>query len=117
MKDKSKKILALEEANAAVLVEIITGANISENLRISAMEKLMGDREGGETFFQTMLEEKLTYGVCPHCDHKNHWMIPEEALNMMGWVSHKEDERVPETTDSSNCELFQQACLKKKITT
>ena len=117
MKDKSKKILALEEANAAVLVEIITGANISENLRISAMEKLMGDREGGETFFRTMLEENLTKGTCPHCDHSNHWMIPEEALNMMGYVSKDEDERVPETTDADSCPLYQQSCLKKKITT
>ena len=117
MKDKSKKVLALEEANAAVLVEIIVGANISENLRISAMDKLLGDREGGETFFRTMFDEKLTYGTCPHCQHENHWMIPEEQLNMMGWVSHKEDERVPETTDIDSCPEFQQACLKKRITT
>lgn len=117
MSDKSKKILALEEKNAAVLVEIITGSNISENLRIQAMDKLLGDREGGATFFRTMLEENLTKGVCPHCDHENHWLVPEEELNQMGYVSMEKDDRVPETTDSSNCELFQQACLKKKITT
>lgn len=117
MSEKSKKILALEEKNAAVLVEIITGSNISENLRIQAMDKLLGDREGGATFFRTMFEENLTKGVCPHCEHTNHWMIPEEALNMMGYVSHEEDERVPETTDSDNCPEWQESCLKKKITT
>ena len=117
MSDKSKKILALEEANAAVLVEIIVGANVSENLRISAMSKLMGDREGGETFFRTMLEEKLDRGECPHCGHANSWLTPEENLNQMGYVSREEDERVPETTDAESCELFQQSCLKKKITT
>ena len=117
MKDKSKKILALEEQNAAVLVQIITGANISENLRIQAMDKLLGDREGGETFFRTMLEENLTKGVCPNCDHTNHWLIPENNLNEMGYVSMEEDERVPETTDEENCPEWQQSCLKKKIVT
>jgi len=75
MKDKSKKILALEEANAAVLVEIIVGANISENLRISAMDKLLGDREGRETFFRTLFDEKLSYGECPHCQHKKSLVV------------------------------------------
>jgi hypothetical protein len=116
MSTKSTKILALNEANAAVLVELITGANISENLRIQAMEKLTDAKEN-QSFFRTMLEENLTKGVCPHCDHENHWLIPEEELNQQGYVSREEDERVPETTDIDTCELFQQACLKKKITT
>ena len=116
MKDKSKKILALEEANAAVLVEIITGANISENLRISAMTKLMDTKED-QTFFRTMFEENLTKGVCPHCDHTNHWLIPENDLNEMGYVSMEEDERVPETTDEENCSEWQESCLKKKTVT
>ena len=116
MSIKSNKILALNEANAAVLVELITGPDISENIRIQAMEKLTDAKEN-QSFFRTMLEEGLTKGVCPHCDHENHWLIPEEELNQMGYVSKEEDERVPETTDVENCELFQQACLKKKITT
>lgn len=115
MSTKNSKILALDEANAAVLVELITGPNISENLRIQAMEKLTGDKEG-QTFAKTMLEENLTYGECPHCQHKNHWLVDEEALNQMGYVSSEEDDRVPQHTDASLCEEFQQACLKKKIT-
>jgi hypothetical protein len=113
---KSNKILALDEANAAVLVELITGANMSETLRIQAMEKLTSSKDA-DSFFQTMLEEKLSYGACPHCDHKNHWLIPEDDLNQMGYVSKDEDERVPEHTDAESCEKYQQACLKKKITT
>jgi hypothetical protein len=113
---KSNKVIALDEKNAAVLVELITGSNISETLRIQAMEKLTGSKENN-SFFHTMMEEKLSYGVCPHCDHKNHWLIPEDDLNQMGYVSKDEDERVPEHTDAESCEEYQQACLKKKITT
>lgn len=109
------KILALNEANAAVLVELITAPNISDTLRISAMEKLTADTEDGD-FFRTMLEEKLSYGECPHCQHKNHFLIPEENLNQMGYVSKDEDERVPEYTDEESCPTFQEACLKKKCT-
>lgn len=109
------KILALNEANAAVLVELITAPNVTETLRISAMEKLTASK-GDEDFFRTMLEEKLSYGECPHCQHKNHFLIPEENLNQMGYVSKDEDERVPETTNEESCPTFQEACLKKKVT-
>ena len=108
------KILALDEANAAVLVELITGPNISETLRISAMEKLTGDKEG-QSFSKTMLEEKLTYGECPYCQHSNHWLIDEEALNQMGYVSREEDDRVPQHTNADSCPEWQESCLKKKI--
>jgi hypothetical protein len=116
MSQKASKILAMDEANAAVLVELITGANISENLRIQAMEKLTASK-ANDSFFQTMLEEDLTAGECPYCQHKNHWLVPEEALNQMSYVSKEEDDRVPETTDEKSCPEFQQACLKKKCTT
>ena len=109
------KILALNEANAAVLVELVTAPNISDTLRISAMEKLT-ENKGDDDFFRTMLEERLSYGECPHCQHTNHWLIPEEELNQQGYVSHDEDKRVPETTNEKSCPTFQQACLKKKCT-
>lgn len=109
------KILALNEKNAAVLVELITAPNVTETLRISAMEKLTANNDDTD-FFRTMLEEKLSYGECPHCAHKNHFLIPEENLNIMGYVSHDEDERVPETTNIDSCPEFQECCLKKKCT-
>jgi hypothetical protein len=110
------KILALNEANAEVLVELITAPNISETLRIQAMEKLTAAKEN-QSFFKTMLEEGLTLGECPKCQHKNHWLVPEEELNQMGYVSREEDDRLPEHTDEKSCPQFQQACLKKKVTT
>ncbi len=116
MSQKASKILALDEANAAVLVELIVGPDISENLRVQAMEKLIASKDN-DSFFQTMLQEDLTKGECPHCQHKNHWLVPEEELNQMSYVSMEEDDRVPETTDDKSCPEFQQACLKKKCTT
>ena len=109
------KILALSEANANVLVELVTAPNVSDTLRIQAMEKLTADKEDGD-FFRTMFDEKLSYGECPHCQHKNHFLIPEENLNIMGYVSKDEDERVPEYTNEENCPLWQESCLKKKVT-
>ena len=114
MSIKATKILALDEANAAVLVELICGPNITETLRIQAMEKLTGSKEG-QTFSKTMLEENLTYGECPHCQHKNHWLISEDDLNQMSYVSSEEDDRVPQYTDADLCEEWQESCLKKKI--
>ncbi len=109
------KILALNEANAAVLVELITAPKVTETLRIQAMAKLT-EADEDKSFFRTMLEEKLSYGECPHCQHKNHFLIPEEELNQQGYVSRDEDDRVPETTNEESCPEFQQACLKKKVT-
>ncbi len=113
---KGTKVIALDEKNAAVLVELITGSNISETLRIQAMEKLVGSK-ADNSFFKTMMEEKLSYGECPHCGHKNHFLIPEDDLNQMGYVSMEEDDRVPEYTDEESCSLWHEACLKKKVTT
>ena len=109
------KILALDEANAEVLVELITAPNISETLRIAAMEKLTAAKKD-DTFFRTLMDEKLSYGECPKCQHKNHWLLTEDTSNEMGWVSHKEDDRVPETTDAESCPTYQQACKKKRVT-
>ena len=111
---KNSKILALDKANAAVLVEIITGPNISESLQIQAMQKLVGDKEH-QDFFLTVFEEKLTFGECPKCGHENHWLTPEDALNQMGWVSNEEDERVPRHTTEKSCPEYHEACAKKRI--
>jgi hypothetical protein len=110
------KILALDEANAEVLVELITAPNISESLRIQAMAKLTEARTD-TTFSRTLMDEKLSYGECPKCQHVNHWLLTEDDANQMGWVSHKEDDRVPEHTDEKNCPIYQQSCKKKRVTT
>ncbi len=116
MSVNKSKILALNEKNAEVLVELITAPNISESLRIEAMRKLTEGKEG-QSFFRTMVEEKLTYGECSKCGHKNHFLVPEEELNQQGYVSRDEDDRVPEHTDAKSCPLWHESCLKKKVVT
>ena len=116
MSQKTNKILALDERNAEVLVELIVGPNISENLRIQAMQRLT-ESDKDDSFFHTMLKEKLDWGKCPHCDHTNFWLIPEDSLNEMSYVSEQEDDRVPAHTDEKSCSEFAQACKKKKCTT
>ena len=112
---KNKTILAMDEKNAAVLTELIVGPNISGSLQIQAMQKLMEGKED-QSFFTTMLEEGLSRGKCPSCDHENEWLIPEDELNVQGHVSSEQDPRVPRYTNEKSCPKFQQACLKKKIT-
>jgi len=116
-KIKKAKILALETANAEVLVEIALSneGGVSEALKMKVYEKLMGSKEG-QSFFKTMLEEALTWGECPHCKHENHWLIPEEDLSQMGFVSYKEDPRCDKQHDAKTCPEYQQAHWKKKIT-
>ena len=109
-----KKVRAMDEANAAVLVEIATAERTSDAVRMQVYEQLLTTREG-QDFFKTMLEEALSLGECPNCEHLNHWLIPEEDLSQMGWVSHKKDSRVPRHTTAKICEEYQEACAKKKI--
>ena len=63
-----------------------------------------------------MLEDNLSFGACPCCGHENHWAIPEDKLNQMGWVSQKQDPEVPAQTNSETCPQFAEASKKKKIT-
>ena len=50
------------------------------------------------------------------CDHENHWLVPEDDENEMGWVSYEKDKRVLKHTDKDSCPLFQEACSKKRTT-
>jgi hypothetical protein len=63
-----------------------------------------------------MLEEKMSFGGCPECGHENHWLIPEDALNKLGWVTTEKDPDVPEFTNSETCPEWEEACTKKRIT-
>ena len=109
-----KKTDSLDEANANVLADLIADSQTTDLLRVRIITKLLEDREG-QDFFKTMLEEGLSYGKCPHCEHKNHWAIPEDILNQMGYVTHEQDPGVPAATDKDICPDFEQACKKKKI--
>lgn len=105
----------LDAVNADVLAELIADPDTPDNQRVKMIKKLMESRKS-ENFFATMLVEMLSHGECPHCGHTNHWLIPEDELNQMGYVSHKEDERVKHATTIEDCPKWQESCAKKKIT-
>ena len=108
------KITTLDQKNASVLAELVTDSETSAFQRVQILHKLMEFRSK-DSFFQTILEEQLSYGECPECKHKNHFVVPEDILNQMGWVSSKEDPRVKPTTNLDDCKEYAEACLKKKI--
>ena len=56
------------------------------------------------------------YWECPTCKHQNHWAVPEDVLNQMGWVTHENDDRViSERVEEKDCNQFAEACKKKKV--
>lgn len=101
--------------NAKVMAELIVDPQTSDHLRVTIINKLL--ESGGDTdFFPTIFEEKMSHGQCPLCNHENHWLIPEDVLNKMGWVTSQEDLEVVELTDEASCAKWQEACKKKKVT-
>lgn len=106
---------SLEQQNAAVLAELAVDSQTSEDLRVKIIQKLLDNTQHGN-FFSTILGEALSAGHCPSCNHFNHWLIPEQNLNEMGWVTSDKDKKVVRQTKSKNCARFAEACKKKKIT-
>lgn len=112
----NKNLEIFDKQNAEVMAELIVDPSTTDILKVNIITKILESREG-INFFQSMFEESLSYGACPCCGHENHWGIPEDQLNQMGWVSSQKDSKVLETTDEDNCPQWQQACAKKRITT
>lgn len=102
--------------NAKILASIVVDPQTTENVRIQIINKLLEDAISDSSFFSTMFDEKMSYEPCPHCGHMNHWLIPEDALNTMGYVTSKEDPEVNVYTTAQDCEEYQEACIKKKVT-
>lgn len=113
--EKSQNIESFDEKNASALVDMLTDLNTSENIRIQIINEL-NEAQKDQPFFETMFIEEMSLGACPHCNHKNHFLIPEDVLSQMGWVTHKEDKRVRAHTTSHTCPEFAEACKKKKTT-
>lgn len=103
----------LNSDNAEVLVDIVVDPHTTEHLRVKTLNKLLEGREN-QNFFVTLFEEKLSLGACPHCNHENHWLIPEDELNTMGWVTAEKDKKVKPVTTVEDCTEFQESCKKKK---
>lgn len=105
----------LDAQNASVLAEIVVDPMTSDSLRVQILNKLLEIVEG-QTFFQTILRENLSHGACPNCGHTNHWLVPEDELAQMKWVTHEKDPRVSRMTDKKSCKKWAESCKKKKVT-
>lgn len=108
------KKIDLEQENASTLADLVADSQTTDHLRVRIITELLDSREG-QDFFKTMLEQGLSFGQCPCCGHENHFGIPEDILNQMGWVSSEKDPLVPLLTTEKECKEFQEACKKKKI--
>lgn len=104
----------VDAQNAAVLADLVVDPLTTEHTRIQILNMLLtvGDERN---FFASMFKDGTSFGACPCCGHENHWLIPEDNLNEMGWVSAQKDDRVKLATTQEDCPRWQQACIKKKI--
>lgn len=112
MKDDS---LDFDEDNAKALSEMLADPITSENVRLQIINVLLEEGKT-DTFFETMYRELMSLGECPYCRHSNHWLVPEDELNIVGWVSSEKDPRVRANTTAKDCPEFQEACAKKRLT-
>ena len=119
MSDKKNELggdepdLGFDEANAKILTEMLVDPKTPEANRLQIINEL-NEEAKTSTFFEAMFNEMLSWGKCPHCCHENHWLIPEDDLSQMGWVTHEKDDRVPRNTDIRSCPEFAEACSKKR---
>ena len=105
----------LDKVNADILADMIADPDTPDHMRVRMIGRLL-EAKKSDNFFVKLFEERLSYGKCPYCQHASHWLIPEEELAQIGWISHKQDPRVKRETTSEDCPQWQEACGKKKIT-
>jgi hypothetical protein len=113
---KSEFANSFDDENARALAEMLSDPVTSENVRLQIINEIL-EKERDETFFETIFREMLSYAPCPFCDHKSHWMVPEDDLNQFGWVTSQEDDRVPRNPTIRDCVEFQECCQKKRVHT
>lgn len=112
---KKSSVDDFDEANAKALLEMIADPVTPEPVRLQIINEIL-EQTKDNSFFETMYKENMTLSRCPYCSHENHWLIPEDELNIMGHVSAEKDPRVKFQTTSEDCPQFQESCSKKKIT-
>jgi len=105
--------LAEVAANAKVLAELLVNHKTNTHQTVKILNKLLEGRKH-DGFFEIMMQEKMSFAPCPECGHENHWMIPEDQLNKMGWVTGHKDPRVKINTTKDDCLQYQEACAKRK---
>lgn len=104
----------MDAKNASVLAELVVDPLTTDHSRVAILNMLLSTVQEKD-FFTTMFKDGLSLGECPECGHQNHWLIPEDILNTMGFVTHNEDPRVDAHTTKEDCPEFQEACQKKKV--
>jgi hypothetical protein len=102
-----------DEANAQALAEMLMDPKTSAAVRLQIINEL-NEASRSQTFFEAMFNDELSVGRCPHCAHQNHWLVPEDVLNEMGYVSAEKDPRVKKQTSAVDCPQLQECCMKKK---
>ena len=116
MADKKKSVIDdFDEANATALLEMLADPVTSEPVRLQIINEIL-EQTKDNSFFETMFKENMSQARCPSCGHENHWLIPEDDLNIMGYVSAEKDQRVKFQTTGDDCATYQEACSKKKVT-
>ena len=99
--------------NAQVLAELVVDSQTTTHLSVNILNKLLESYEN-PNFFITLFEARMSLGECPSCGHENHWLVPEDELNKMGWVTHLKDSRVDKHTNAKSCPEFHESCSKQK---
>ena len=107
---KSEDVKTME-----ALIEIIVADSTPAHNEIQALNKLLSIRKKETSYFETMVDSRLSHGSCPSCGFETHWLVPEAELNIMGIVSSEEDDRVPMYTSAETCPEYAESCSKKKI--
>ena len=107
---KSEEVLTME-----ALISIVVSERTPDANRILAINRLLEIRKKTTNFFETIVDSKLTYGACPHCNHANHWLVMESELNMQGIITSEIDPRVPRYTSEESCPELHEACSKRKV--
>lgn len=115
MPEKGKiNLQSIEESNLEILAELIANPNTTKHLTVTILNKLLESKEG-QNFFRTIVEQEVSLGACPCCGHVNHWLVPEDELNSLGWITSEKDSEVPRATTLETCSKYSEACSKKKI--
>lgn len=109
----SKDELTESAKNERTLADLLTSGKVTTHQQVKIMNKLLEGRKH-EGFFEVMFHEKMSLTGCPNCGHQNHWFIPEDVLNRMGWVTAYKDAKVKLATTAEDCPKYQEACVKRK---
>lgn len=110
----TKRELEFDAVNASVLASLVVDPLTTDSSRVAILNLLL-EQNSEKDFFASMFREGLSLGECPECGHQNHFLIPEDVLNTFGYVTSKEDTRVPAHTTKDDCVIYQESCQKKKV--